>query len=90
MENMSDIVTGLQDFGSFILTESNTVYNKTFYELRPDTDYVFQLRLLYNSTKYHLYHWPLPESGIQYIFRTLSKALIYLFYIHFINYKYFI
>ncbi|WAR07515.1 ROS1-like protein, partial [Mya arenaria] len=71
-ENMSDIFMSSLD-NLPILTENNTLYNESFEDLKPNTEYAFQLHLIYNSTMYNLYHWPTQESGIQYVFKTLNK-----------------
>ncbi|XP_052809891.1 proto-oncogene tyrosine-protein kinase ROS-like isoform X2 [Mya arenaria] len=70
-ENMSDIFMSSLD-NLPILTENNTLYNESFEDLKPNTEYAFQLHLIYNSTMYNLYHWPTQESGIQYVFKTLT------------------
>ena len=55
-----------------IMTENYTLYNRTFYDLQPNTAYAFQLAILYKSS-YDLYHWPKSDSDLQFVFKTLSK-----------------
>ena len=51
-------------------TENNTEYEVDFTELEPNTDYVFQVKALYQSTKFSLYVWP---NDRRYTFKTMSK-----------------
>lgn len=54
------------------VTENYTLYNRTFFDLKPNTEYSFQLSIIYKAS-YDLYHWPRPDSDLEYVFKTLSK-----------------
>ncbi|XP_053397738.1 proto-oncogene tyrosine-protein kinase ROS-like isoform X2 [Mercenaria mercenaria] len=56
-----------------ILTFNNTLYNETFTDLKPDTEYSFRLNIIYKSkSTYEVYHWPKEDSDLKYLFRTLT------------------
>lgn len=58
-----------------IVTENYTLYNRTFYDLKPNTEYSFQLAIIYKSS-FDLYHWPKSDSKKPFLFQTLSKLLM--------------
>ncbi|XP_060592485.1 proto-oncogene tyrosine-protein kinase ROS-like isoform X2 [Ruditapes philippinarum] len=56
-----------------IRTFNNTMYNETFADLKPDTEYSFRLSIIYKSySVYEVYHWPKEDSDLKYVFRTLT------------------
>lgn len=56
-------------------TENYTLYNRSFENLKPNTEYAFQLVIIYWSV-FELYHWPRLNSDQEFVFKTLSKYLV--------------